>query len=132
MRIRPLILLVVAPLAVAGCGGSAGPTPGGALSPEQQSARLKFVAANANLNDLELAHLCPALYPKDVQAAIAVDFTAKSAAGKKAKESLKKYRFESQKVRVKTFSAAQLEQAKAARCGSPIAIPQVAQPAKAK
>lgn len=132
MRLRPILILLSVPVALAGCGGSAGTTPGGALNPEQEAARLKLVEANNGLNDVELAHLCPMLYPKDVQAAVAVDFTGNTAAQKKAKDALKKYRFETQKVRIKKFSAAQLAQAKLANCGATIPFPVAAPSTKAK
>ncbi len=97
------------------------------MTAQQKSARLALVKSNERLNDLEMAHLCPMLYPADVQKAIQVDSSGKSTAAKKAKKTLDKYRFATQKVRVKQFTAAQLAGAKAARCGNPIPI--AAQPA---
>jgi hypothetical protein len=122
MLFRTTLSVVALSTALAGCGGSAGPTPGGKLDPAQQAARLALVKGNAGLNDVEMAHLCPALYPKDVQKAVAIGSEGTSAAAKSSKDTLKKYRFDTQKVRVKSFTGGQLAQAKAARCGTPIPI----------
>jgi len=118
-----MLIAVMSALLIAGCGGSAGPTPGGKLTTQQHAARLALVKSNSGLNDLELAHLCPALYPEELQRAAAADPAANTAAGKKAKKTLQKYRFDSQKIRVKAFTKQQLDQAKQARCGAPIALP---------
>ncbi len=123
---RYLLLTLLAPAVLVGCGGSTGATPGGALTPQEKAARLALVKANNKLNDLEMVHLCPMLYPADLQKAILVDSTGKSAASKDAKKTLDKYRFSTQKVRVKQFTAEQLASAKAARCGNPIPITQPA------
>ena len=118
-----MLIAVMSALLIAGCGGSAGPTPGGKLTTQQHAARLALVKGNSALNDLELAHLCPALYPEELQQAAAADPSANTAAGKKAKKTLQKYRFDTQKIRVKAFTRQQLDQAKQARCGAPIALP---------
>ena len=122
MLFRSTLTLAGLSAVLAGCGGTAGSTPGGKLDAGQQAARLALVKSNAGLNDVELTHLCPALYPVDVQKAVASGSDQKSAAGKSAKDTLKKYRFDTQKVRVKAFTADQLAQAKAARCGTPIPL----------
>lgn len=96
-RIAPTGLIAAA--ALVGCGNP-GPTPGGEPNASQRQARIELIRANAQLTDLELAHLCPALYPKDVL------------------KDPKKYRFEKQKVKA-TFSPEQLALAAKARCGKP-------------
>jgi hypothetical protein len=129
----PKISMLIAVMSVAlitGCGGSAGPTPGGKLTTQQHAARLALVKSNSGLNDLELTHLCPALYPAELQQAAAADSGANTVDGKKAKKTLQKYRFDSQKIRVKAFTKQQLDQAKLARCGAPIPLPAPSAPAK--
>jgi hypothetical protein len=79
-----------------------------------------------------LTHLCPALYPQDLQKAAAANTTTATPAAKAAKDTLKKYRFDSQKIRIKVFTSTQLAQAQAARCGAPIALPVPATPVPKK
>lgn len=123
MRNRFLLTALLVPAFAAGCGGSTGATPGGKLTEAQKTARLALVQDNSKLNDVELIHLCPMLYPSDLQKAAAVDTSGKSEQAKEAKKTLSKYRFDTQKIRVKSFTTAQLSSAKAARCGNPIPLP---------
>jgi len=120
MLLRSTLSVAALSFALAVCGATAGPTPGGKLDPAQQAARIALVKGNSSLNDVELAHLCPALYPEDIQKAIVAGTEGNTAAAKAAKDTLKKYRFETQKLRIKSFTSAQLAQAKSARCGMPI------------
>lgn len=96
----PVLTLLV--LALAGCGSDSGPTAGGPLTGAQQAARVALIKANDALNDLELAHLCPALYPQDVIA------------------DPKKYSFDKQKAKPISWTKAQIAQAQAARCGKQV------------
>ncbi|MCX6393436.1 MAG: hypothetical protein NTY57_01075 [Solirubrobacterales bacterium] len=105
---KPLLLTVVLSTAIIGCGPGPGTTPGGSLTPAQHTARLALITDNAKLNDLELAHLCPAAYPADVL------------------NDLKKYGYDRQKITVKRFTSVQLTQALAARCGKPVPLDQPA------
>lgn len=58
---------------LAGCGTQPGNLPNGsvstALTAAQRTARLQLVKENGGLNDRELAKLCPALYPTDLETA---------------------------------------------------------------
>ena len=110
---KAVTLTIVLALAAVGCGGNPGPTSGGQLTPAQHSARLALVQTNYTLNDVELAHLCPALYPSDV-------LTAKG---------LKHYGYDKQTVSIRQFTPAQIKSAAAARCGAPLPLPQPKKPA---
>jgi hypothetical protein len=103
------ILITAASVLLVGCGAEPGPTPGGEPSPAQRSARIELVKSHPDLNDLELAHLCPALYPSDVL------------------KDPKKYQLDRLKATA-SFSSADLAQAAAAGCGKsvPIAKPSTA------
>ena len=120
MRLRPL-LVIPAALAVAGCGSQPGPTPGVEPTAAQKTARIELIRSNPNLNDLELAHLCPAMYPATL-------FQGTQAEQKKARE---KYRLDRLDAKA-TFTASDLKQAAAAACGKPVPIvqPAPAPPAK--
>jgi len=107
-KLLPLLALLAT--AAAGCGGNPGPTPGGALTPAQQAARVKLIKTNQGLNDLELAHLCPAIYPKD-----ALD-------SKRAKH----YGYDGKKITIKAFTRVQVALATSARCGTPIPLAHLA------
>ena len=108
---KKLIPITIAALAVTGCGSSPSATPGGEPSPAQRTARIALIRDNPKLNDLDLAHLCPALYPADVL------------------KDPKKYSLNKLKATAK-FTPAQLTQAAAAGCGT--AVPLSAAPAPAK
>ncbi|MEI6448283.1 MAG: hypothetical protein WCO96_10470 [Actinomycetes bacterium] len=110
MRLRPLLILPAA-LVVAGCGSQPGPTPGGEPTAAQKTARIELVKANPDLNELELAHLCPAMYPAEL-------FKGTEAQQKKARD---KYQMGRLKAEA-TFTAADLKQAAAAGCGKPVPI----------
>ena len=70
-----------------------------------------MIRDNPKLNDLDLAHLCPALYPAD------------------ALKDQKKYSFNKLKATEK-FTPAQLTQAEAAGCGTPVPLTAPTGPAK--
>ena len=101
---------IISAALLAGCGNP-GPTSGGELTDAQRQARIELVRSNSQLNDLELAHLCPALYPKDIL------------------KDPKKYRLETKKVKAK-FSKDQLALAAKARCGKPVPTTDAPAPAK--
>ena len=107
-----LPLALIFATALVGCGGSPGPTAGGELTSAQRAARLELIKSNSSLNDVELAHLCPALYPADVLT------------------NLKHYGFDKQKAKPTNWSPAQLSAAAAARCGTSTPIKAQAKPAK--
>lgn len=105
MKLTPTLLAALACSVFAvGCGGSPGPTQGGELTPSQRIARISLIKNNQKLNDLELAHLCPGLYPSDVLS------------------NPKRYGFDKQKSKPTTWTDSQLKAAAAARCGKPTAI----------
>lgn len=114
-------MLAVAMTAV-GCGGNPGPASGGEPTPAQKSARIALVKANPGLSDLDLAHLCPRLYPSDL-----LDKDPKSGQLK----NLKKYGFEKQTASAR-FTPPQLAAAAAAGCGKPIPIGNQPAPTPAK
>jgi hypothetical protein len=97
-------------ICIAGCGGSVGATPGGEPTAAVQAARLQLIRTHSKLNDLELATLCPALYPSD------------------AISNAKKYSFDKQKVKDKP-TASDLAEAAKSDCSAPSAA---AAPAPAK
>jgi hypothetical protein len=108
---KKLISIAVTAFAVTACGSSPSPTPGGEPSAAQRTARIALIRDNPKLNDLDLAHLCPALYPADVL------------------KNPKKYSLDKLKATAK-FTPAQLAQATAAGCGSPVPLSAAAPPAK--
>jgi len=108
-KLSPLLVIVAI---TAGCGSDPGPANGGEPTPAQKTARIALVKANPALNDLELAHLCPRLYPNDLFAKDAKTGQLKN---------LKKYGFEKQTASAK-FTPAQLTAAASAGCGAPIPI----------
>lgn len=110
MRLRPLLILPTA-LVVTACGSQPGPTPGGEPTAAQKAARIELVKANPDLNELELAHLCPAMYPAEL-------FKGTEAEQKKARD---KYQMGRLKAEA-TFTPADLRQAAAAACGKPVPI----------
>jgi hypothetical protein len=110
VRFRPL-LIIPAALVVAGCGSQPGPTPGGEPTAAQKTARIELVKAKPDLNELELAHLCPAMYPAEL-------FKGTEAEQKKARE---KYQMGRLKAEA-TFTSADLKQAATAACGKPVPI----------
>lgn len=99
-RLVPLLSLT---LLATGCGTEAGPTRGGEPTDAQRAARIELIRSNSEMNDLELAHLCPALYPADVL------------------KDPKKYGFDKQKAKLEP-SAADLSLAAKADCGAPVPI----------
>ncbi|MCX6390842.1 MAG: hypothetical protein NT122_09490 [Solirubrobacterales bacterium] len=113
MKLFKAISVLALALAIAGCGSDAGPTRGGQLSDAQRHARVQLVKDNPALNDLQLAYLCPALYPTDLHSDV------------------KKYKLEKQKATPVKWSSAQLALAANGRCGKPIPFPPAAKPAKA-
>ena len=108
-KLSPVLVVIAA---TAGCGGNPGPANGGEPTPAQKSARMALVKANPALNDLELAHLCPRLYPTDLLAKDPKTGQLKN---------LKKYGFDKQTASAK-FTRAQLSAAAGAACGTPIPI----------
>lgn len=60
-RFAPLAALLAA-LALAGCGDLGDAAD---LSADQERARIQFIEAHADLDDRDLARLCPGLYPRD-------------------------------------------------------------------
>lgn len=102
MRRLTATLVLVAAVA-SGCGPDPGPTKGGEPSAAEKEARLQLVRANSDMNDLELAHLCPALYPADIL------------------KDPKKYGFDKQEAS-KQPSRQDLQLAARAGCGKPVPI----------
>lgn len=100
---RTFTLPLVAAALMVGCGPDPSPTKGGEPTAAEKQARVELVRANSGMNDLELAHLCPALYPADVL------------------KDPKKYGFDNAKATTKA-SAASLALAEKAGCGNPVPI----------
>lgn len=95
--------LIAGSAAISGCGTEPGPTPGGEPSATQRAARIELIRTNSAMNDLELAHLCPAIYPADVL------------------KDPKKYGFSNQKAK-KSGTAASVALAAKAGCGKPVPV----------
>jgi hypothetical protein len=109
--VKRLLPLAITAAAIAGCGSAPSATPGGEPTAAQRIARIALIRDNPKLNDLELAHLCPALYPADVL------------------KNTKKYSVDKLKIKAK-FSGSQLAQARSAGCGSAVPLPATTPPAK--